>query len=236
MDKEKAQKATDKVVVIATPHSRNDSIECEVRRKLPKVTILRIRDHKELVPSTLNTIRPSWVFFPHWSRVIPDEIHKNYRCVVFHMTDLPYGRGGSPLQNLVVRGHKQTILSALHCVSEMDAGPVYLKSPLSLKGTAEEILRRASSLMPQMITNIVTHSIEPTPQEGELVVFKRRKPEEGKISNLNNPEQIYNHIRMLDGEGYPPAFVELGNLRIEFTSASLGGGCVNTLAKIITIK
>ncbi len=26
-----------------------------------------------------------------------------FECVCFHMTDVPYGRGGSPLQNLIIR-------------------------------------------------------------------------------------------------------------------------------------
>ena len=47
------------------------------------------------------------------------------------MTDLPYGRGGSPLQNLIVRGHKHTMISAIKCVKELDAGPIYLKKPLT---------------------------------------------------------------------------------------------------------
>lgn len=31
----------------------------------------------------------------------------------FHMTNFPYGRGGSPLQNLMKRGHHTTTITAL---------------------------------------------------------------------------------------------------------------------------
>ncbi len=55
------------------------------------------------------------------------------------MTDLPYGRGGSPLQNLIQRGHTSTMLTALRCGAGLDTGDVYLKQPLSLHGSAEEI-------------------------------------------------------------------------------------------------
>ena len=51
---------------------------------------------------------------------IPTEIFTSFECIVFHMTDLPYGRGGSPLQNLIVRGHKKTKVSALKVVKEVD--------------------------------------------------------------------------------------------------------------------
>ena len=48
------------------------------------------------------------------------------------MTDVPFGRGGSPLQNLISRGIYETKISAFRCVAEMDAGPVYPKRPFSL--------------------------------------------------------------------------------------------------------
>ena len=50
---------------------------------------------------------------------------KRYDCVIFHMTDLPYGRGGSPLQNLIIRGYKKTNVVSNKCVGEVDAGPIY---------------------------------------------------------------------------------------------------------------
>ena len=61
------------------------------------------------------------------------------------MTDLPFGRGGSPLQNLITRGISKTKISALRCNEEIDAGPIYLKRPLSLHGSAEEIYQLAIS-------------------------------------------------------------------------------------------
>ena len=60
------------------------------------------------------------------------EIIKRFECVCFHMADVPYGRGGSPLQNLIARGHRETKLTALRMVEDFDAGPVYSKMPLCL--------------------------------------------------------------------------------------------------------
>ncbi len=37
-----------------------------------------------------------------------------------HMTDVPYGRGGSPLQNLIARGHTSTKLTAMRMTAEVD--------------------------------------------------------------------------------------------------------------------
>ena len=49
---------------------------------------------------------PKYIFFPHWSKKVDTKIVNNYECVCFHETDLPYGRGGSPIQNLILRNQK----------------------------------------------------------------------------------------------------------------------------------
>ena len=92
-------------------------------------------------------IEPRWIFVPHWSHWIPEAIWSEWPTVIFHMTDLPYGRGGSPLQNLIHRGHCSTMLSALCCGAGLDAGDIYIKEPLSLHGSAEEIFLRADALL-----------------------------------------------------------------------------------------
>lgn len=169
----------------------------------------------------LNAIQPRYVFFPHWSHRIPAEVYEAFECVIFHMTDVPFGRGGSPLQNLISRGIYETKISALRCVAELDAGPVYLKRDLSLHGTAQEIYLRASRIIATMIGDILENQPTPVDQVGEVVTFKRRKPDEGDIASLQDLQQVFDFIRMLDADGYPHAFLETENLRLEFTRASL---------------
>ncbi len=224
-----------KTIIIATPHGRNDNVEKMVSEMLPGFNVLRFKGPENLVSELLEKINPDWIFFPHWSWIIPKSIYEKYTCVIFHMTDVPYGRGGSPLQNLIIKGHKSTLLSALRCDKNLDAGPVYLKKFLSLEGTAEDILQRASNLMPEMIKEIVLNSTPPVPQIGPITKFTRRSPEDGNLSALNTPESIFDYIRMLDGEGYPPAFVESGNLIIEFKKAVIADGIVKASA-VIKVK
>ncbi|HEC15249.1 MAG TPA: methionyl-tRNA formyltransferase [Sedimenticola sp.] len=219
------------ITVIATPHARYDCLEDALRRE--RLDFVRLRTPEELTPERLAALQPRYVFFPHWSWKIPPEIFQNHECVIFHMTDLPFGRGGSPLQNLIVRGFRETRLSALRCVAEMDAGPVYLKEPLSLLGTAEEILMRAAQLMASMMLAIVRTNPMPVPQQGEPTILKRRRPEDGNIAGLEDLNRVYDFIRMLDAEGYPPAFMETEHLRFEFTRAALKPGEVRADVKIV---
>ena len=87
-----------------------------------------ITNKNNLTVKNIRSINPKYIFFPHWSWIVPQEITNNYDCVCFHMTDLPYGRGGSPLQNLIIRGHKTTKITALKMIQELDTGDVYLKN------------------------------------------------------------------------------------------------------------
>lgn len=176
----------------------------------------------QLTPEGLRKLNPRYIFFPHWSWIIPPEIYENFECVVFHMTDLPYGRGGSPLQNLIIRGKYKTKISAIRVVKELDAGPVYMKRPLNLsRGSAQELYRKASRLTFRMIGEILRKSPRSKPQAGRAVVFRRRKPEESRIPEDLDARGFYDFIRMLDAEGYPRAFIECGRFRLEFRDAAL---------------
>lgn len=133
--------------------------------------------------------------------MVPENIWRAYECVCFHMSDVPYGRGGSPLQKPILPGHSQTMLSALGMVKEMDAGPVYAKRPLTLAGTAENIYRRAGQLSVEIIHWMIERNLHPTPQEGEVVIFKRRKLEQSGLPNSCSLQNAYDFIRLLDADG-----------------------------------
>ncbi len=183
--------------------------------------IIYIEDKAEINQEILEHLSPRLIFFPHWSYIIPAEVYENYPCVVFHMTDVPFGRGGSPLQNLIARGIYETKVSAIKCGAELDAGDVYMKWPLSLWGTAEEIYMRAAEITKEMMIEMIRNDITPVPQTGETVVFHRRKPEDGDISGLGSLETVFDYLRMLDAETYPAAFLDAGRLHLDFSRASL---------------
>jgi len=185
-----------------------------------------INKRYELNLNYLKKIDPKYIFFPHWSYIIPKEIYENYNCVIFHMTDLPFGRGGSPLQNLIKRKIKQTKISAIRCVKELDAGPIYLKENLDLSGSAQEIYTRASRIIVEMIKQIIANNIQPIEQVGDVVKFERRKPQQSEISDISNLEDLYDHIRMLDADGYPRAFINRDGINYEFSKAKLIEGGV----------
>lgn len=209
--------------LVATAKSWNQRVYTDTISHYPG-TWSYIAKKEDLNPDKIKSFEPRYIFFLHWSWKVPEEIINSYECVCFHMTDVPYGRGGSPLQNLITRGFRETKLTALRMEEDFDAGPVYLKEPLSLEGSAEEIYIRTSRLAAKMIQKIIKEELVPVPQEGEPTLFKRRKPIESEIRNPSDLKALHDFIRMLDAEGYPKAFINHAGYRYTLSRAAFYEG------------
>lgn len=222
--------------VVATIKTWNIKVYNEIIKHYPGKWRL-VTDPQELTADMIKSINPKYIFFPHWSHIVPDEILNIATCICFHETDLPYGRGGSPLQNLIAHGHRETVVSALKMSKELDAGHIYLKKPLSLEGLAEEIFIRTAHIVAEMIKTIITENSKPKEQVGKATLFKRRKPSQSKIPiEKDSLVDIFDHIRMLDAESYPKAFLENGGFRYEISRAALKTGEILADVRITKIE
>ena len=65
------------------------------------------------------------------------------------MTDLPFGRGGSPLQNLIIRGIYDTKISAIKANKEIEAGDIYCQHNLNIKNG------RLCSLREELLVKVI---------------------------------------------------------------------------------
>ena len=213
------------MIIVATTKQHNIDNYSKYIKERYDSKLITTKD--ELTLKNIKELNPSYIFFPHWSWIIPEEIYENFKCVIFHMTDLPFGRGGSPLQNLIVMGEKETKISALKATKELDAGDIYMKEPLSLDGKAQDIYERASKIIfEKMIDTIINNTPSLSPQEGEIKTFNRRAPKQSDISELDSVEKIYDYIRMLDAPSYPHAFIDAKNFRLEFKDAEFKDGII----------
>ena len=218
-----------KNIVIATIKEWNINNYFELKKELEnEYSFYLISNKDELTLEKIEKINPKYIFFPHWSWIIPENIYKNYECILFHMTDLPYGRGGSPLQNLIINKVYNTKISAIKVSKELDEGDVYLKEDFDIsKGSANEIYKNASKLIfKKLIPNILRQNPTPVRQEGDVVNFKRRTPEQSNIKMLNDVSiaNLYDFIRMLDAPSYPKAYLELDNLKMELFEVIIKDG------------
>lgn len=197
----------------------------ELYKKLKKDNNFKlIQTPKKLNLKNLKKINPKFIFFPDWSWIVPTEIYKNYQCVCFHESDLPKFRGGSPLQNQIIRNITNTKTTAFLMNDVLDGGDILIQKKLSLEGNIDEIFERMQKNDYEMIIKIIKGKFSVKKQKGKPVFYKRRKPNESELKNLNNSKKyLYNFIRML-GDPYPNAYIKIGKRKIIFKSAQFQKG------------
>ena len=184
-----------------------------------KFNFTLIKSKKDLSYNKIQKINPSIIFFPDWSWKVPEKIVKNFKCVCFHEAPLPKFRGGSPLQNQIIRGKTKTKTTAFIMNEEIDAGNIILQKDLSLKGSIQDIYSRMYKNDYSLILKIIKGQYQERKQSGKPTFFKRRKPKDSELKNLNYSKRyLYNFIRMLE-DPYPNAYVKLGKQKIIFEKA-----------------
>ena len=199
-----------------------------------KNEILSIKKNNQFNIEKIRQFGPELIFFPHWNWIVPEEVHKEFNCIIFHTAPLPYGRGGSPIQNLILNGFKESPVCALKMESKFDSGPIYLKKIINLEGSLSEIFNNLNLIINQMMEELIDYLPIPKEQEGDIVIFKRLQEKDNLIPKNISLKKTYDRIRMLDDNSYPNPFLNYGNLKIQFYEAKLMNGEIYCKAKIIT--
>ena len=191
---------------------------------LDKVNIIKIK-----------RINPKIIFFIHWSKFINKSIFEKYLCIQFHSSNLPKGRGGSPIQNQIMLNIKKTKISAFKVSERLDSGPICIQGDLSLQGNALDILSKMEAKSVQMIKKIIkTKNLKFKKQKGKPSFFKRRKPSESKINAYKTKtiNELYDFLRMLDAPGYPKAFIKLNKFKFSFNDIKIIKNKINAKVEI----
>lgn len=206
-----------------------------------KKTNLKNDDQREFVYITkkshlnivaLKKLQPDFIFFPHWSFKIPKAIYNSFKCIIFHTAPLPTGRGGSPIQNLILNGQKDAPVCALDVVEQIDAGAIYLEDIISLSGSLDQIFDRLAGAIDKQIDFICDNKVEPIPQTGSPTYFNRLDISDNELPNQCSIQNFYDRVRMVDADDYPNAYLSFGNFKIEFRGATYHGGKITAEAKI----
>ena len=208
----------------------------DVKKLIKKKNIYKITDKKKLNLKNISKINPTKIFFPHWSYRVPDKILKKFECICFHTAPLPYGRGGSPIQNLIIRKFKKAPVCAIKMTNKIDSGPIYSKKNISLNGSLNEIFERISNAILFMITKIIKNKIIPKHQSGKPLYFKRINEQESIINQFEKLDSVYDKIRMLDSDEYPNAYYKFGNTIIKLQGAKTKKNYILCNAKIFKTK
>ena len=170
------------------------------------------------------------IFFFHWNYIVPKSIYNYFECINIHTSNLPDGKGGSPIQNQILDEIVISKVNALRMSDDgLDAGPIYCSQEISLQGNLSDIWYTLSLVSFKLISKIIDENIVPVEQsKGEFINYKRRKDNQIPFKSTNNLKKIYDFIRMLDDDNYPSANLIIGQYKLNFNRANFNGEKIHT--------
>ena len=129
------------------------------------------RSIKELMPDLLLTMA--------YGTRIPKEILTIPRIdsINIHPSLLPLWRGASPIQSAILNGDRQTGVSIIRMVNDLDAGPIFLshKTQIASHETAgllsQRLAKLSAKLIEQHLDKILNKKISPTEQTHKNAVY-----------------------------------------------------------------
>jgi methionyl-tRNA formyltransferase len=173
---------------------------------------LVISSKKEYNEETIRKYNPDYVLFYGWSWIIDKKLLEDYTCIMLHPSPLPKYRGGSPIQNQIINGEKDSAVSLFIMDQGIDTGDLIAQEHLSLEGQLFDILDRITQIGTRLTLSFLKNGFTRLKQdEAQATFFPRRKVSENEITIeelLNkNGEYLYNKIRMLQ-DPYPNSYIK----------------------------
>jgi len=184
-----------------------------VQDETDNIVIISRDFNAEKQKGLLEDFKPDYILFFGWSDYVPEEITSNYRCLMLHPSRLPEYREGSPLQNQIINGVKESAVTIFEMNDIMDGGDIYKQVPLSLEGNICDIFQRIEDSGIIATKEILAGDFQAKAQdECASSVYKRRTPKESEITlgelKTCSAEYLHNKIRMLT-DPYPNAFIRM---------------------------
>jgi methionyl-tRNA formyltransferase len=218
------------VAVLGTFDWNFDDVICALEPE--GYEVIPVRTSVELEELLATDPNIEWFFVVHWREIIKPSLLDGRNFIGFHTGILPRDRGGSPIQHQVMRGQYKSEVCAFALTSAVDNGPVFLRTDIDMStGNIDEILQDISKISATLIKRILLERPQAVEQTGAPSCNRRRTPEQSEVLSQESIISLYDFIRVLDGESYPKAFIRSGNIRIEFSQATLEGD--NVVARAV---
>ncbi len=168
------------------------------------------RDHHEIPEGDV-------AFFLGCIKLTPPEIlDKNKRNLIVHESDLPKGRGFSPLTWQILEGRNEIPVCLLDAASEADTGDVIYRDMVSFEGheLISEMREVLGTKTVELCARFLDEKRQPggTPQQGDPTWCSRRYPVDSMLSLDKTLKEQFNLLRVADNYRYPAFFECQGHL------------------------
>lgn len=160
----------------------------------------------------------------------PDVLARNRRNLVVHESDLPEGRGFSPLTWQVLEGKNEIPVCLLEAVDRVDAGPVVYRDRMTFEG--HELIEEMRDVLGRLTIALCRRFMaEDAPphgerQQGEVGTYPRRTRSNSRMDPEQTLAQQFDLLRVVDNLRYPAFFDFRGHryhIQIEKGDPDKGG-------------
>lgn len=170
------------------------------------------REHKVNWVTDLHQIQKGdMAFFLACQKIVPPEILKlNKHNLVVHESDLPKGRGWSPMTWQILEGKNEIVITLFEAKERVDSGQIYLQDRMKFEGheLIGELRRKQGEMTIKLVIDFINSylKIMGKVQDGEPTYYPRRRPEDSELDINKSIKDQFNLLRVVDNRRYPAFF------------------------------
>ena len=150
----------------------------------------------------------------------PEVLARNRRNLVVHASDLPKGRGFSPMTWLVLDGRNDIPVCLLEAAEEVDAGQIVYRTAMRFEG--HELIDEMRAVLGKLHVDLCRKFLDEldppagAAQQGEATFYPRRRPADSRLDPSRSIAAQFDLLRTVDNQAYP-AFFDLRGRRYKLT-------------------
>lgn len=171
---------------------------------------LRESGHEVLFRSNVNEVDKGDILFLLGCTHIFKRLELNKNNLVVHESNLPLGKGWSPLTWQIIEGKNEIPICLFEAVESVDAGPVYLVDQIHFEGheLIDELRQKQGEKTVTLCRKFVESydKIFPAQQEGKSTYYEKRTAKDSELDINKSLKEQFNLLRVVDNERYPAFF------------------------------
>jgi methionyl-tRNA formyltransferase len=138
----------------------------------------------------------------------------NQYNLVVHESDLPQGKGWSPLTWQILEGKNAIPITLFEAQEKVDSGVIYNKTTIDLEGheLIEEIKHLQGLATQKLILDFLKNidQMKGIEQEGKESFYPKRTEKDSELDPSKSIDEQFDLLRVCDNERYPAFFMKNG--------------------------
>jgi len=151
-----------------------------------------------------------YVFVLGYTRILPNSFIKNNKLIiVIHESNLPKGKGNSPLQWQILKNKNHIDVNLIKLTENLDSGDIILTDRIVLNGTElyDEIRDKQAIVTFKLISKFLKlKKIKFKKQIGKETFYKKRTPSDSELKFTKSIKENFNLLRISNNEKWPAFF------------------------------